>query len=148
MLCNILTFNIRLYFAPYTISQKSLKNPQLFLNKAVIKKKTFLKDIWVINLFCSGTFWLLGSRPAECLFFHRKYSAESLWRMSWSASKHLARLAGMRDILLWKLGWAPQTVQNTPLSFSGRYPFLYHWASVSVRKQISAYFIKSRCAFH
>lgn len=102
MQCHTLTFNIRLYFAPHTISQKSLKNPQLFFK---IKLSSFLKRYmrYMSNLFCGGTFWLLGSRPAECFFFHCKYSAESLWRMSWSASKHLERRAGMRDTLLWKL---------------------------------------------
>lgn len=56
------------------------------------------------------------------LFSYGEDPAKSVWRKSWSASRHFVRLKGMRDTLLWKLGWAPQTVQITLLSSNGKYP--------------------------
>lgn len=99
------------------------------------KKKNFCKYS-NIPLLCRGAVWLLGSKPAVYLFHYCK-DPETWRRKSWSASKHLASLKGMKDTLLRKLGSESQTVQITLLGFTGKYSVHYHWATFSIQKQIT-----------
>ncbi len=105
--------------------------------KEPIKKYFFIN---VLTLLCSAVglagCWGL-SQPRTFPFC--KDRGKTLWRKSWSASKHLAKLKGMRDPLLWKLGWAPQTVQIALLGSTGKYPAYYHGDSVSIWKQLTIF---------
>lgn len=55
----------------------------------------------------------------------------------------------MKDTLLWKLGWAPQTVQITLLGSTGKYPAYYRGDSVYLSEsnlQFSARLMESYSA--
>lgn len=124
-----------------TVCYKTLThNWNYFLSKGVYHK--ILRNMHILLCSAVGLSGCWGlSQPST--FFLPQRSWKALWRKSWFASKHLARLKGMRDSLLWKLGWAPETVQNTLLGSTGKYSVLYHWASVSIWKQLTIF-----CSFN